>query len=76
MLSYIYRLIRDFEREHGIHPNLLYLNQAHAMHLQQGLDERLTSRSIRDLLQLELIIDQDIVHPHVAWTQSAQRVAV
>jgi hypothetical protein len=76
MLSYIYRLIRDFEQEHGIHPNLLYLNQFHASHLKQGLDERFSFQAICDLLRLELIIDQDIMHPHVAWTQSAQRAVV
>lgn len=29
MLSYIYRQIREFENQHGILPNLLYINEEH-----------------------------------------------
>lgn len=76
MLSYIFRLIRDFEHEHGIQPNLLYLNQFHARHLHNSLESQLSYQSVCDLLQMELVIDQEIVHPHVAWTQAAQRMAV
>lgn len=76
MLSYIYRLIRNFEQEHGIHPNLLYINPDHADHLKQSMDERLTIQRIAELLQMEMIINYDIVHPHVAWTYTAQHIAV
>ncbi len=76
MLNFIYRLIREFEREHGIHPNLLYLSPVHAQHLKDSVDESYTMQSIRNLLHMELIVNQDIVHPHVAWAQCAQRVAV
>ncbi len=76
MLSYIYRLIRDFELQHGIHPNLLYLNEVHANHLTQVLNENITPQSLRDLLQMELIINREISHPHVAWTQIARKIAV
>jgi len=76
MLNYIYRLIRDFEREHGIQPNLLYINPVHLQHLKDSLDETYDFQSIRNLLKMELIIIQDTVHPHVAWAQCAQRVAV
>jgi hypothetical protein len=30
---------------------------------------------IMDELQMELNIDYEIVHPHVAWTHTAQRIA-
>lgn len=76
MLSYIFRLVRNFEQEHGIHPNLLYINPEHASHLKLSLDEQFTFQRIAELLHMEMIINQDIVHPHVSWTYSAQHIAV
>ncbi|WP_455221853.1 hypothetical protein [Kaarinaea lacus] len=75
MLSYIFRLIRDFEKEHGIHPNLLYLNDYHVKHLIDGLAEDFSLQHITELLQLELIINREVLHPHVVWTQTAHRIA-
>ena len=75
MLGYIYRLIRGFEQEHGVQPNLLYLNRIHSEHLKTAFDEKLSLGQIMDLLEMEMVIDAEIMHPHVAWTQSAQRVA-
>ena len=73
MLAYIYRIIRDFEQEHGIHPNLLYLNRFHSEHLKSAFSEKYSMQHIAEVLKLELVIDQDSMHPHVAWTQSAQK---
>ena len=75
MLGHIYRLIADFERSHGIHPNLLYLNQLHSQHLVDAVDENMSMSQICELLDMELIIDHDIMHPHVAWTLSASKMA-
>ena len=75
MLGFIFRLVRDFEVEHGIHPNLLYLNRFHAEHLKGAFAEDYSMSQIMDVLGMELIINHDIMHPHVAWTQMAQRAA-
>ena len=72
MLSYIYRLIRNFEQSHSFLPNLLYLNPEHAQHLMDSVAQVYTRQSINDLLGMELIINRDVVHPHVAWTQTAR----
>ena len=72
MLDHIFRLVRDFELEHGITPNLLYLNRFHSQHLQSGFADDYSMQQIMKLLQMELIIENDIMHPHVAWTQTAQ----
>lgn len=74
MLGYIYRLVSDFEHEHGIHPNLLYLNQFHSEHLKTAFADDYSLPSIMELLDMELVIENDIMHPHVAWTHSAQRM--
>ena len=75
MLSYIYRQIRDFESEHGVLPNLLYINEEHAKHLKESVADDYSLQDIAELLQLEVIINKEVLHPHVAWTQSAMRFA-
>jgi hypothetical protein len=75
MLSFINRLVRDFELEHGIHPNLLYLNRFHFEHLKMSFDAEYSMSQILDVLGMELIIEDDITQPHVAWTQTARRAS-
>lgn len=77
MLSFIYRLVRDFEKEHGIHPNLLYLNQKHLQSLYQQLESDEQLDRLVSLLGMEIVITQEVMHPHVAWTHLPwQREAV
>lgn len=75
MLSFINRLVREYELEHGFHPNLLYLNRFHAEHLKTAFDADFSVPQILDFLGMEMIIENDITHPHVAWTQMAQRAS-
>ena len=75
MLSFIYRLIRDFEQEHGIEPNVLYINEVHAHYLRNGFDEHFSYQTIRDILRMELVISREVVHPNVAWSASVARQA-
>ena len=75
MLSFINRLVRDFELEHGIHPNLLYLNRFHAEHLKSAFDADYSMAQILDVLGMELVIENDITQPRVAWTLMAQRAS-
>ncbi len=49
MLSFIYRLVRDFEVEHDIHPNLLYLSQVHMHVLREQLN---TTEQLDEIVQL------------------------
>ena len=75
MLDYIYRLVNSFEREHGIHPNLLYLNPVQSEYLKSSFDESYSLAQIMQILRMEMIIDSEIMHPHVAWVQAAHRAA-
>lgn len=75
MLAYIYRLVTSFEQEHGVHPNLLYINQDHLEHLKDAFDSRFTIYEIMSMLNMEVILDNSSVHPHVCWTQMASRIA-
>ena len=70
MISYILRIIDEFKREHGCQPNLLYLNEFHLNHLKSGFAEDFSVALMCELFQLELIVDREVIHPHVAWTQT------
>ncbi len=72
MLSHIVRLISEFEKQHGVYPNLLNLNQNHIEHLKAAFDDGYSLQQIMQVLDMELIIEEDIMHPHVAWTTVAQ----
>lgn len=75
MLSFIYQLARTFELEHGYPPNLLYLNPLHYPSLMSALPEESTHEHLRLRLGMEIILTDEVVHPHVAWTRLAQRAA-
>ena len=75
MLAYIYQLIFSFEREHGIHPNTLYLSNPHNEHLLAGFDAQMSPKQVMEKLNMEIIIDPTAIHPHVAWIQLAHRAA-
>ncbi len=70
MLSYIYQMIQGYEQEHGFLPNLLYLNDFHCEYLKSGFADHYTLQDIQDMLNVEMIINQEIVHPHVAWSHN------
>ena len=75
MLSFIVRLVRDFELEHGFQPNLLYLNRLHFGHLNSAFDASYSMTQILDCLGMKIIIENDITHPRVAWRQLEKKVA-
>lgn len=73
MLAYLYRLIQDYHQQHGFQPNLLYLNRFHCEYLRAAFADNYTLQDITNVLELELVIDQEIIHPHVAWTHTVQK---
>jgi len=76
MLSYIFRLADHFQRQHGIDPNLFYLNELHMLELRKAFTANQTMPSITDFLRMDIIISREITHPKVSWMQTAQRIAV
>ena len=76
MLSFIYRVYRDFEREHDHAPNVLYINPQHLERLCGEFANPRDLNTIRNLLGMEILVRRDAVHPHVGWVQSASRKAV
>ena len=74
MLSHIYRIACHFEQVHGYRANLLYINRIHYYHLTQQLNNFDLDQT-RQLLQMELIITDDAIHPHVAAVRLQQQKA-
>jgi len=72
MLAYIFRLIRDFEQEHEIHPNLLFMNKFHFEHLKNAFSETYSLPEITELLNVNIVVNQNIIHPHVSWSHVAE----
>ena len=73
MLSFLYRLMRAFRREHGYGPNVVVMNAAHYRLLQENLAGVHDHAGLGRLLGMEIILSEDCVHPHVGWMLPAQR---
>lgn len=67
MLSFLFRLIRAYQREHGFLPNVLYINDFHYQQLFESLPEFTNHEEIAAFLQLDVVLQADAVHPSIAW---------
>jgi hypothetical protein len=67
MLSFLYRLMDDYRKGHGLAPNLVYLSAPHYQQLVDELPEFKTHEELTAFLQMEIVISADAAHPHVAW---------
>jgi hypothetical protein len=75
MLSFIYRLVRDFELEQGVKPNVLYLSTMHFQRLRQDFVDPDDIEAIINRLDMEIVIDNSALHPHVSRVGTSQRQA-
>jgi len=71
MLSFIYGLVRRFEAEHSVPPNLLYLSSHHLDHLRHELHASLNIDMLPHLLGMEIVISNETAHPRVSWAPIA-----
>ena len=76
MLSYVYQVASQFEMEHGFSPNLIYMNYTHLECLKQEMEDPMDLDSIVQLLGMEIIVHQDVVHPTVSWADSPWKHAI
>lgn len=75
MLSFIYRIASEFQKEHGYPPNTLFLNRQHLARLKLEL-AGVKMESILGFLGMEIRLEQESSHPHVAWFDTAQTKVV
>jgi len=76
MLSHIYSVAREFEKEHGFSPNVLYMNYTHLECLKQQLEDPNDFNSILVFLGMELILEPNTVDPCVSWARRPWTQAV
>ena len=67
MLSFLYRLAREYEQEHGYRANRLYLGHRHYVQLRSELAAIDEFVSMPRFLGMEIILSEDCLHPHIAW---------
>jgi hypothetical protein len=70
MLSFLYRLVEHYQREHGLHPNLLYMNPWHYRKLLECLPEMRSQEEVSKFLMMQIVINPEALHPYVAWLPS------
>lgn len=75
MLSFIYHLATHFEQQHQVRPNLLYLHPNHVNQLRESFSDPENLGRILQMLQMELIVGHEVVHPHVGWGPAIERRA-
>lgn len=75
MLSFIYRLCKDFSDQHGYWPNVLLISTGHLQALGDELGLLEDSDQLRGRLGLEVLVRKNAVHPSVIWMQNAARAA-
>ena len=67
MLSYIYRLAKQYEDLHGTLPNVVYLNSTHLNMLKTQIDNPANIHEVFVNLGLELILSESTTHPTVGY---------
>jgi hypothetical protein len=77
MLSYIYRIVREYQKTHHCSPNLLYLNKEQFCHLRHAFSDPDNIDEMSRQLAMHIIISHDALHPHLAriekcWAQPDQ----
>lgn len=76
MLSYLYRLIQGFKREHGCQPNLVYMNQGHYRQLIDSLPGMKSENEVARFLAMEIVISSEMLHPDVALVTAVPSTAL
>ena len=72
MLSFIYRLVREFKTEHGYRPNLLQISPQHFTELQRTLPEFTHREEMTRFLGMRILFSREAVHPLVVWSSIAE----
>lgn len=68
MLSYILRIMQEFERMHGRHPQVIYLNPRHMRHLTIECPDLFSERRPVPLgFRIIVLPEEELPHPKAAW---------
>ncbi len=76
MLSFLFRLIRDFHAGHGFIPNTLYINNFHYRNLRESVAGLPNDTDLAHFLAVDIILSEEAIHRHVAWLIPATRQCI
>jgi hypothetical protein len=76
MLSFIYHIAHEFEQNHGLRPNMVYLNREQFTHLHEELASIRNLDTMARLLGMEIVLSPESTHPRVTWSSVDWRTAV
>ena len=68
MLSYILRIMQEFERTHGRHPQVIYLNSRHMRQLMNECPDLFREdRPVPLGFRIVELSEEELLHPRAAW---------
>lgn len=72
MLSHIVNLVSDYEQDHGMKPNLVYMNETHYGYLREEMPGVWDHDDVVSLLGIDIALSDMAIRPHVATVSYCQ----
>jgi len=66
MLSYIVSLVSTYEQNHGIRPNLVFMNETHYGFLREELPGVRDHDDVTNIIGVDIALSDEALRPHVA----------
>ncbi|MHB8255976.1 MAG: hypothetical protein ACYDHY_01630 [Acidiferrobacterales bacterium] len=66
MLSFIVSLVNSYEQNHGVRPNLVYMNETHYGYLREELPGVRDHEDVTAILGVDIALSDETLRPHVA----------
>jgi hypothetical protein len=71
MLSHIVSLVNEYERHHGVRPNVVFLNETHYGYLREELPGVRDHGEVVSILGIDIALSDDALQPQVATVRFA-----
>jgi len=71
MLSLIVSLVNNYEQNHGLRPNLVYMNETHYGYLREELPGARGHDDVVAMIGVDIALTDDAARPHVATVELA-----
>ncbi len=71
MLSHIVNLVQNYEVDHGLRPNVVYMNETHYSYLREELPGVRDHHEVVRILGVDIALADDVLHPQVATVRFA-----
>jgi hypothetical protein len=71
MLSHIVTLLNSYERNHGVRPNLVYMNETHYGYLREELPFVRDHNDVIAILGVDIALNDEAMNPQAATVRFA-----